>query len=155
MRPSPLEHREHLRERWEHLGSSKVFPVKARHHYVLRALEHLEHPFLKGWGAPMNWLDCFLSRDVRAVAVAPPPPDEVLEPPPAGLPPEDALELREERAAILEYEAGFTRTAAERMAGLPNRMKGRHHEPESRSRQSRRTCRGSGPGRNEDRHPVR
>lgn len=35
-----------------------------------------------------------------------------------GLPPEDALDLREERAAILEFEAGFSRTEAEVRAGL-------------------------------------
>ena len=34
------------------------------------------------------------------------------------LPPADAWELREERAAILEFEAGFTRAEAERRAGL-------------------------------------
>jgi len=69
----------------------------------------------------MNWLDRFLSRDMGALAVAPPPApsDEVLETLCAGLPPDDARELREERAAILEFEAGFTRGAAERLAGLP------------------------------------
>jgi hypothetical protein len=33
---------------------------------------------------------------------------------------EDAQVLRVERAAILEYEAGFSRAEAERMAGLPS-----------------------------------
>lgn len=35
----------------------------------------------------------------------------------AGLPPDDARALRQERAGILEYEAGFTRAEAERRAG--------------------------------------
>ena len=35
------------------------------------------------------------------------------------LPPEDAQDLRQERAAILEYEAGFPRVVAECLAGLP------------------------------------
>jgi len=36
----------------------------------------------------------------------------------AGLPPEDARDLREERAAILEFDAGMPRTEAERLAGI-------------------------------------
>jgi hypothetical protein len=36
----------------------------------------------------------------------------------ASLPAEDAQDLREERAAILECEAGFTCADAERMAGI-------------------------------------
>ena len=35
-----------------------------------------------------------------------------------GLPPEDAQALREERAGILEFEAGMTPANAARMAGL-------------------------------------
>ncbi|WP_005036558.1 hypothetical protein [Holophaga foetida] len=39
----------------------------------------------------------------------------------SGLPPEDAQELREERAAILEHEAGLPRAEAERRAGIAPR----------------------------------
>ena len=68
----------------------------------------------------MKWLESFLSHPgVPGVPPIPPAPwDEVLEALCAGLPPEDALALREERAAILEYEAGFTRDEANRRAGL-------------------------------------
>ena len=68
----------------------------------------------------MRWLDQFLSREVPAGAGVPTvgSRDEVLDVLCAGLPPQDAQDLREERAGILEYEAGFTRAVAERMAGL-------------------------------------
>lgn len=39
----------------------------------------------------------------------------------AGLPPEDAQDLQEERAAILEYEAGLSRDEAECRAGIAHR----------------------------------
>jgi hypothetical protein len=43
--------------------------------------------------------------------------DPTLEALSSGLPPEDARALREERAAILEHEAGFTKEEAEHRAG--------------------------------------
>lgn len=46
------------------------------------------------------------------------PLDSALEALCAGLPPYDALTLREERAAILEHEAGFTCDEAGARAGL-------------------------------------
>ena len=46
----------------------------------------------------------------------------------AGLPPEDALGLREERAGILEFEAGFTRSEAERYVGLRSQNRERQHD---------------------------
>jgi len=45
--------------------------------------------------------------------------DPILETLCAGLQPEEIEALREERAAILEFEAGFGRRQAERKAGLP------------------------------------
>ncbi len=83
-------------------------------------LEHLEHlPERLPGEAPMTWLD-------KLLAEAEPSPapegedylDPTLEALCAGLPPEDALDLREERAGILEYEAGLSRTEAELRAGL-------------------------------------
>ena len=60
----------------------------------------------------MTWLDRFLKKTGR---------DEWLEALCAGLPEVDALDLRVERAAIFEFEAGMTRYDAERMAGLGER----------------------------------
>lgn len=54
-------------------------------------------------------------------------PDPALEALCAGLTPEDARELREERAAILEFEAGFSRAEAEARASVelhPSQEKG-------------------------------
>ena len=53
----------------------------------------------------MNWLDLLLA-------------DPTMEALCAGLPPDDARNLREERAGILEHEAGMSRDDAERLAGL-------------------------------------
>lgn len=63
----------------------------------------------------MTWLDEFLK---EAAPEGEAYFDLALDALSAGLPPEDALELREERAGILEYEAGFSRAEAERRAGL-------------------------------------
>jgi len=67
----------------------------------------------------MTWLDVFLARrskpdqeDRSSIW------DSTLEALCAGLPPEDAQDLREERAAILEYETGLPRDEAERRAGI-------------------------------------
>ncbi len=69
----------------------------------------------------MTWLDRFLARPSRmtpgGVSI---PLDEHLEALCAALPPDDALALREERAAILEHQAGFTREEAECRAGVAN-----------------------------------
>lgn len=63
----------------------------------------------------MTWLDRFITEEAgEPVKVF----DPTLEAFCSGLPSEDAQMLREERAAILEYEAGFTREEAERRAGL-------------------------------------
>lgn len=63
----------------------------------------------------MAWLDRFITEGAREpVKVF----DPMLEALCSGLPPEDAQMLREERAGILEYEAGFTREEAEAHAGL-------------------------------------
>jgi hypothetical protein len=63
----------------------------------------------------MTWLDDFLK---EAAPKGEDYFDPTLEALCAGLPPEDALELREERAGILEHEAGFSRAEAEHRAGL-------------------------------------
>lgn len=80
----------------------------------------------------MSWLDQFLKEpsglgmpELSPKAEPTPPAsgwagplfDPTLEGLCAGLPPQDARALRQERAAILEYEAGFTRAEAERRAG--------------------------------------
>ncbi len=80
----------------------------------------------------MSWLDQFLKEPPGLgmpklpPKVEPTPPasgwpgplfDPTLEALCAGLPPQDARALRQERAAILEYEAGFTRAEAERRPG--------------------------------------
>ena len=62
----------------------------------------------------MSWLDHLLVE-----AKPPTPPDMALEALCECLPPADALDLREERAAILEFDAGFSRVEAGRLAGLP------------------------------------
>lgn len=72
----------------------------------------------------MTWLDRLLEEEGRESqpkdAEAPDPTLEALC---AGLPQENAQALREERAAILEYEAGMSREEAEHRAGLkPKRM---------------------------------
>jgi hypothetical protein len=72
----------------------------------------------------MTWLDRLLEEGSRESqpkdAEA---SDSNLEALCAGLPPEDAQGLREERAAILEYEAGMSREEAEHRAGLkPKRV---------------------------------
>ncbi|MGA2083134.1 MAG: hypothetical protein ABSH53_21345 [Holophaga sp.] len=51
---------------------------------------------------------------VQGAQCAPAPFDPTLETLCAGLPPEEAQALREERAGILEFEAGMTRAEAER-----------------------------------------
>ncbi len=61
----------------------------------------------------MSWLDRFLDELKFGV-----PPDLALESLCAGLPPEDARALREERAAILEFDGGLSQVEAERRAGL-------------------------------------
>lgn len=69
----------------------------------------------------MTWLDRFLSEEPGPMPRMEPTPDPTLEALCSGLPPEDAQALREERAAILEHEAGLTRTEAERRAGITQR----------------------------------
>lgn len=59
----------------------------------------------------MTWLDCLLGEGA-------PRTDAFLDALCAGLPPDDALALREERAGILEHLAGLDRAEAERRAGL-------------------------------------
>lgn len=81
----------------------------------------------------MTWLDRLLIEDRGAMISAMVPEveaspsgdrwagplfDPTLEPLCTGLPLEASQELREERAAILEYEAGFSREEAERLAGI-------------------------------------
>ena len=81
----------------------------------------------------MTWLDCLLVEDRGAMIPVLPPElapvprcdgwagplfDPTLETRGSGLPLEAAQDLREERAAIIEYEAGFSREDAERMAGI-------------------------------------
>jgi len=63
-------------------------------------------------GGLMTWLDRLLSGgfDTRSSA------DPTLEALCAGLPEEEAQALREERAGILEYLAGFPRSEAEAVA---------------------------------------
>jgi len=71
---------------------------------------------------PMKWLDRFLARPSpitpEGMSI---PLDEHLEALCAALPPDDALDLREERAAILEFEGGYTRSGAEARSGLLQR----------------------------------
>lgn len=67
----------------------------------------------------MTWLDRLLEEGGREsqpndAEVS----DPALEALCAGLSPEDAQVLREERAAILEFEAGMSRADAERISGL-------------------------------------
>lgn len=66
----------------------------------------------------MTWLCRLLNEDpqgmVPRIAF-----DPILETLCLGLPPSDAHALREERAGILEFDAGSTRAEAERRAGLP------------------------------------
>ncbi len=63
---------------------------------------------------PMTWLDRLLMEKLGGPGpVLPCAFDSVLEALCAGLPLEDSQELREERAAILEYQAGFSREEAE------------------------------------------
>lgn len=57
----------------------------------------------------MSWLDALLSERGH---------DAFLDALCSGLPDEEAQALREERAAILEYEAGIPRVDAERFAGI-------------------------------------
>lgn len=74
----------------------------------------------------MSWLDRLLNEAPERCPLAGengagvPGLDPTLEALCSGLPPEDAQALREERAAILEYEAGLSREEAERRAGLAN-----------------------------------
>jgi len=80
----------------------------------------------------MTWLDQLLKENPGMVVPELPPEvvpgpvgdgwagplfDPTLEALCAGLPPGDARDLRQERAAILEHEAGFTQAQAERCAG--------------------------------------
>lgn len=65
---------------------------------------------MKNPAAPAaNWLDRWLST---------PPPDPFLARLCLDLPHDEAQALREERAGILEHEAGFTREEAEARAGI-------------------------------------
>jgi len=81
----------------------------------------------------MTWLDSLLSEAQAEMPTGLPPElgltacgnelanhpfDATLEAFCAGLPPQDALDLREERAAILEHDAVLPRAEAERRAGL-------------------------------------
>lgn len=61
----------------------------------------------------MTWLDTFLARPLPTE-----PWDETLETLCAALGRDDAQALREERAGILEYEAGLPTEEAENKAGL-------------------------------------
>jgi hypothetical protein len=60
----------------------------------------------------MTWLDTLLAQNPRSVF------DSTLEALCSGLPTDDAQDLREERAAFFEYEAGFPRREADLRAGL-------------------------------------
>lgn len=71
----------------------------------------------------MTWLDQLLAERMGpGIPVGGPPPEDpfdvALEDLCAGLPEEEALALREERAGVLEFLAGFSRAEAERRAGL-------------------------------------
>ena len=74
-------------------------------------------------GVEMTWLDHLLSEDAGGTASTPSPAvearslfDPTLEALCSGLPQEDAQALREERAAILEHQAGMSREEAEHRA---------------------------------------
>ena len=84
----------------------------------------------------MTWLDRIMAEGAGRMGQDPAPEekttprsdrwagplfDETLESLSAGLPSDDGRDLREERAAILEFEAGMTREEAERRAGLSER----------------------------------
>lgn len=72
----------------------------------------------------MTWLDRFLARPSQITPGGVSMPfDDHLEALCAALPPDDALALREERAGILEHQAGFTPEEAERRAGLDRAAK--------------------------------
>ena len=99
-------------------GSGNVSPLKA----VLPLASgpfgtHGTHgtPALAGprpGGVSMTWLDTLLAQNPRSVF------DSTLEALCSGLPTDDAQDLREERAAFFEYEAGFPRGEADLRAGL-------------------------------------
>ena len=65
----------------------------------------------------MKWLDRLLAEPGSSWRI-----DPTLELLCAGLPPRDALELREERAAILEFDGGFSREQAEQKTGLAGKQ---------------------------------
>jgi len=64
----------------------------------------------------MNWLDRLLAEPDKARRI-----DPTLEILCAGLPPDDAHGLREERAALMEFAGCLSRVEAERLAGLGGR----------------------------------
>lgn len=73
----------------------------------------------------MTWLDRLLSEGPRpslagedGSELKPAPWDPTLEALCGGLVPQDALALRDERAGILEHQAGLSRAEAERLSGL-------------------------------------
>lgn len=114
----------------------KVFPLKGSPLLRLHEKEHLEHqehPSQRPgeMGAEMTWLDRLLVEDRAAMVPemaseveavprcdrwAGPLFDPALEPPCSGLPQEEIQTLREERAGILEFQAGLPRPEAERRA---------------------------------------
>ena len=108
---------EHLlmehRNRMEHTAHMEGVPAKASSPLCLTRMEHRNT-----WNTTfeereeMTWLDSLLMEPV------PCPSGSHNGYSPRGLSLEDAAFLREERAAILEYEAGMDRAQAERLAGV-------------------------------------